>query len=134
MRDDAGMPRSVGFDLVCVEDVRDGLARHRRRYLERLFSAAEVGALGGDEAPDPSRVAQVVAAKEAAVKALRPDDDPLPWRDIGVLPGRAGGVRLELTGAAARLADARRLERFSVTLSLEGGVAAAIVVAEAHRP
>jgi holo-[acyl-carrier protein] synthase len=64
------------------------------------------------------------------MKALRRDDEPLPWTSIGVSTDRSGRPTLELTGPAAVLARRRGVRSLSVSLTHEGQFAAAVVVAE----
>src|SRR5919202_4666096 len=86
----------VGIDSVSVESVREALAAHGDRYLQRVYTAGEREACGGD----PERLAARFAAKEAAVKALRAGDGGLPWTAIEVRRDPSGFVELELTGEA----------------------------------
>jgi holo-[acyl-carrier protein] synthase len=123
------MTVAAGVDLVAVEDVRESLRAHGERYLRRVFTEREIEACGGADAADPRRLAQRFAAKEATAKALRVESDALPWTAIEVLSRPPRGVELALSGAAARLAGERRLSGFHVTMTLEGEMAAAFVVA-----
>lgn len=67
------------------------------------------------------------------MKALRRSHEPLPWRSIGVRLGAAGEPALELSGAAAALAEDRAVNFLSVSVTHERGVAAAVVLAESAR-
>ena len=116
----------VGIDLVYADDVHEALARHGERYLDRVFTERERREAGAD----PLRLAARFAAKEAAIKALRSDDVPLPWRDIAVHHDAAGRPSLHLTGAAQRLADQDGVHSLSVSITHERDLAAAVVVAE----
>src|SRR5438105_14428575 len=120
------MPFAVGIDLVSREQVQDAVRLHGDRYLERVYTDQERACAG----TDPLRLAARFAAKEATIKALRRGDEPLPWRDIAVHTDPAGRPSLRLTGAAARVARAAGVKGLSVSLSHEGDLAAAIVVAE----
>jgi holo-[acyl-carrier protein] synthase len=114
------------MDFVDVSAVRDSVNEHADRYLERVYTARELG----DCAADPRRLAARFAAKEATIKALRPGrGQAVAWRDVGVCRQDDGSVALELTGTAARLASDRGFEELSVSLSHEGPMAAAVVVA-----
>ena len=66
----------VGTDLTSVPEVREAIAAHGDRYLQRIFAAEELV----DARGDPRRLAARFAAKEAVLKVLRPDDDALPWK------------------------------------------------------
>ncbi len=124
------MSLRVGIDLVSVTAVRESLAAHGRRYLERVYTEAEVADCAGADAPDPARLAARFAAKEAAIKVLRPGpDQPVPWPSIEVRRHSGGWVGLDLHGEAAALAAAAGAGDFTVSITHAGGVAAAVVVA-----
>jgi holo-[acyl-carrier protein] synthase len=117
----------VGIDLTSVEVVREAVSAHGHRYLDRVYTPAEQA----DCAGDPARLAGRFAAKEAAVKVLRPaPDEALPWSDIEVVREPDGHVELRLAGLAAAHADAQGLADFAVSLTHEGDAACAVVVAQ----
>jgi holo-[acyl-carrier protein] synthase len=107
----------IGIDLVDVDDVRDSLRVHGERYLQRIYTERELAESRGR----PERLAERFAVKEAALKALRTADEPVPWRAIEV-----SGASLRLSGQAAELAAGLEL---AVSSSHEGPVAAAVVIA-----
>ncbi len=106
---------NVGIDLVEIERFGRVLAR-RSGLAERLFTADEL-AYAARRARPAQHLAARFCAKEAVVKALRPE--AWDWHDISVLPQ----ARVELSGALAG--------RAPVAVSLTHGdtVAAAIAVA-----
>ena len=106
---------------------------HGERYLERIYSEREVADCRTAGAVDPERLAGRFAAKEAAIKVLRPGDDPVPWRDIEVRRDVTGWVELRLTGRAAALASDAGIEDLALSLTHERGLASAIVIAEIRR-
>lgn len=121
------MASRVGIDLASVSEVREAVAAHGDRYLTRVYTAQELLDCGGD----PARLAGRFAAKEAAIKVLRPGQDTaLPWSDIEVLRRPGGHVELRLGGSAAQRAQHEGLLAFSVSLSHEGDTAVAVVLAE----
>ena len=61
---------------------------------------------------------------------LRPRDEAVPWSSIEVRRDAGGWVDLELSGAAAALADRAGLEGWAVSLTHEDGYASAVVIAE----
>ena len=124
------MVSRVGIDLASVTDVREAVAAHGDRYLSRVYTPQELLDCGGD----PARLAGRFAAKEAAIKVLRPaSDTALPWSDIEVLRTPGGWTELRLAGSAAVRAEDQGLEGFAVSLSHDGDTACAVVVAEATR-
>lgn len=121
------MASRVGIDLASVADVREAVAAHGDRYLRRVYTPRELLDCGGD----PARLAGRFAAKEAAIKVLRPrQDTALPWSDIEVLRHPEGWTELRLAGSAALRAEHEGLAAFSVSMSHEGDTACAVVMAE----
>jgi holo-[acyl-carrier protein] synthase len=127
------MPLRVGIDLVQIAEVRDAVATHGERYLERVYTDGEVRDCRRKEALVPSRLAARFAAKEAAMKVLRDGDEALPWRSISIVKEPAGRPRLVLTGDAAELARSAGLDEVDVSLTHEGEYAAAAVIASSRR-
>jgi holo-[acyl-carrier protein] synthase len=119
----------VGIDLVSVEDVRHSIATLGDRYLERIYTAAELDDCGGEH-PDPERLAARFAAKEAALKVLRPGDHGLALTTIEVRRAPEGWVELGLSGPAAELAAEAGLSGFALSIAHEAGFATAVVTAE----
>jgi holo-[acyl-carrier protein] synthase len=120
------MPTQVGIDVVTRSEVEDAVRHHGERYLTRVYTERELR----DTDRDPLRLAARFAAKEAAMKALGRGEEPLPWRDIAVHRDASGRPTLELTGRAGRLADDTGVRSLSVSLTHEGDIAAAVVLAE----
>jgi holo-[acyl-carrier protein] synthase len=119
----------VGIDLVSVETVREAIRDHGDRYLERIYTEAELNDCRGAEGAVPERLAARFAAKEAALKVLRPSDEAIPWHDIEVVRHPAGWVELRLGGRAASSAAVQGLGDFALSVSHEAGFATAVVVA-----
>lgn len=125
------MPIRVGLDLVAVASVEASLrSAHHERYLERLFTEREVADCRTAAGIDPERLAARFAAKEATLKVLPAADEGVPWPDIEVRRESSGRVHLELHGRAAELAARATIVDLSLSLTHEGGFAAAVVVAE----
>ncbi len=121
----------VGIDLVAVDSVAESLAgEHAAHYLERIYTEREVDdcrAASGEI--DPARLAARFAAKEATIKALPGGGDEVRLTTIEVRRADNGEVRLQLSGHAAELAAGAGIEELAVSLTHEGGFAAAAVVA-----
>jgi holo-[acyl-carrier protein] synthase len=120
----------VGIDLVSVQAVQDSLHAHRDSYLSRVYTDREVTDCRTADGMDAERLAARFAAKEAALKVLRPRDGGIPWSAIEVRRDPGGWVEMELSGAAAELAEAAGVAELAVSLSHEGGFASAVVIAE----
>ena len=115
------MISGVGVDVVDIDRFRESLER-TPTLRERLFTAAE------GELPLESMAARF-AAKEAFVKALR-GPAGMSWQDIEVVTTSNGAPEFALHGAAAARAKELGITSTHVSLSHDGGVATAFVVAE----
>lgn len=121
---------SVGIDLTSVDDVRQSLHDFGERFLQRVFTSAELADCSISRDPAP-RLAARFAAKEATIKALKVDGPQPPWTSMAVRRHPSGWCDMQLTGPAARLAEERGIGALAVSLSHDGDIAAAIVVATA---
>ena len=119
----------LGFDATDIPRVRATFDRYGERFLRRIFTEGEIAYCTRRRDPVPSLAARF-AAKEAAIKVLRPGDEGVPWREIEVRRDPAGWVALELTGRAAALAVEAGVRELAVSLSHEEGLACAVVIAE----
>ncbi|MDQ1373725.1 MAG: holo-[acyl-carrier protein] synthase [Actinomycetota bacterium] len=120
----------VGIDLVSVESVEESVRRHADRYLHRIYTEREIRDCTTPTGVESERLAARFAAKEAAMKCLRPGDEGIPWRSIEVRRDPSGWVGLELSGTAAGLAAQAGVTDLAVSLTHERGLASAVVVAE----
>ncbi len=136
----------VGVDLVPVPEVAESVGRLGRRYLYRVFTpheraCARMGAdrprrrwpptvAGGIDIARYSMesLAARFAAKEAAVKVLRPVGARPEWRSIEVRRIEGGWCELRLTGLAADLAAEAGITTLAVSVTHEPMMAAACVV------
>jgi len=118
----------IGLDIASVQRVRAVIARHGERFVSRILTAAEREPIAARLDPTES-IAARFAAKEALIKAL---GGPLglTYHDIQVLREPSGAPRIQLSGAARQLADARGVGAVFVSLTHDGPVAAAVVILE----
>lgn len=119
----------VGVDVMDVNAVAESVSRFGDSYLCRVYTDHEVDTCAGPPQVRAARLAARFAAKEAAIKVLRPPGRHPDWRSIEVRRHPEGWCDLILSGEAAVLAAAQGITSFAVSLSHEGGVAAAVVVA-----
>jgi holo-[acyl-carrier protein] synthase len=126
------MPFRVGVDLVAVEAIRASIATHAERYLTRVYTEREIADCTTSEGVNAERLAARFAAKEAALKVLRPGEVGLSLRSIEVRRSAGGWVELELSGPAAALALEAGLQNFALSLTHEGEYASAVVIADLH--
>lgn len=121
---------SVGCDLVAVSEITESISAFGERYLNRIYTDLERSSCAG--AAEHQRLAGRFAAKEAAAKVLRPNDDPLPWNSIEVVRLPDGSTELRFHGPSAELAIRRGIRETSVSISHVADFAMAVVVAT-HR-
>ncbi|WP_338748463.1 holo-ACP synthase [Janibacter alittae] len=113
----------VGVGIDVVDMARLGARLDRTPGLrERVFTEAE------RDLPLRSLAARF-AAKEATGKALCTPGD-LPWQEAEVTKGEHGEPILVITGAVAARAELLGVTRLHISLSHDGGIATAIVIAE----
>src|SRR3954465_6429272 len=117
----------VGIDVVPVERFAESLLR-TPGLRERLFTAAEQHPPSGSLRTGESLAARF-AAKEALAKALGAPGD-LHWHDAEVTVGDHGRPHLEVRGTVAGRAAALGVTSWHISLSHDGGIASALVVAE----
>jgi holo-[acyl-carrier protein] synthase len=122
----------LGLDVVEVGRIArllDGPAARTERFLARCFTPAERSFCEArrDRA---SGYAARFAAKEAAVKALGAPPG-VGWQDVEVTRAEGRAPALALSGRAAAAANRLGVTRAHLTLTHDGGVAAAVVVLEA---
>jgi holo-[acyl-carrier protein] synthase len=111
----------VGIDVVDIARLGERLDR-TPALRDRVFTQSERGL------PLHSLAARF-AAKEAVGKALCTPGD-LPWQGVEVTNGEHGEPVLVISGTVAARAEAMGVARMHISLSHDGGIATAFVVAE----
>ncbi|PVE19015.1 holo-ACP synthase [Arthrobacter sp. Bz4] len=112
----------IGVDVVDID--RFGRQLERTPGLrERLFVPAE-------RVLNLRSLAARFAAKEAVAKALGAPAG-MNWQDCWIGIDAAGSPSVEVKGTVAAVAAAKGVRRWHLSLSHDGGVATAMVVAEA---
>lgn len=119
------------MDLIEIARVERALARHGDRFLERVFTPAEIRYCRGYIAELAARF----AAKEAVSKALGVGmrmiaRDGIQWRDVEVVGDPRGKPLVRLYGRAARHAEDLGLTEWAISLSHSRAHAVALVVAQ----
>ena len=117
----------VGIDVVPVDRFAESLTR-TPGLRDRLFTAAEQWTPRGTPRSGESLAARF-AAKEAVAKALGAPGD-LHWHDVEVCVGHHGRPYLAARGTVAGRAAQLGVTSWHVSLSHDGGIASAVVVAE----
>lgn len=137
--------RVVGLGVDVVDTRRFAATLERTPgIVERIFTEREIAASGGAkraEHPHSSEglshrlrtlsLAGRWAVKEAVAKVLV-DTTGLEWHDCEVVSGERGEPRIEVRGTVEQAARARGIARWLVSLSHDGDMAMAVVIAGAE--
>ncbi|MEU4556305.1 holo-[acyl-carrier protein] synthase [Micromonospora violae] len=118
---------AVGIDVVLVDRFARALAR-TPLLAGRLFTEAERHTRAGNPR-SPESLAARFAAKEAVAKALGAPAG-LNWHDCEIVADPDGRPWLAVSGTVAAAAEARGVNHWHLSLSHDGGIASAMVVAE----
>ena len=119
----------LGLDVCDIERMRKNLARHGAAFMDKVLTAEERAYC--ERRRDPAvPFAGRFAAKEAAIKALGAPDG-LRWTDMVILPAQDAPPQLLLRRVGARAARNLGATRSLLTITHDGGVAAAVVILEA---
>ena len=118
----------LGTDIVDVRSVEASIERFGRRYLERVYTDAEIDYCCADATGGAERFAARFAAKEATLKVLRPSDWRPEWRHIEVVRQEGGWCEINLRGPAAALAAEQGMQIVSCSLAHERSYATAVVL------
>lgn len=117
----------IGIDLIDIDRISAVLGRYPDRFRLRVLTEHEQRYCGRRV----ERIAGRWAAKEAISKVLGLGVRGVGWREIEVLPNRAGAPQVHLHARAARRAEALDLDEVTVSISHERRMAVAVAVA--HR-
>ena len=117
----------VGIDLIDIDRIVRVLGKFPDRFRERVLTDHERRYVGRKV----ERLAGRWAAKEAISKVLGLGVRGVGWREIEILPNRAGAPQVYLHGRAARRAEWMGLDEVTVSISHERHMAVAVAVA--HR-
>ncbi|GIU74435.1 MAG: holo-[acyl-carrier-protein] synthase [Bryobacteraceae bacterium] len=120
----------TGIDLAEVDRIRAAVEKYGTRFLERVFTPAEI-AYVERKAHRYERYAARFAAKEAGMKALGTGwRRGVRWQDFEVRNQRSGRPALLLHGVAAEIARQMGVERIHLSLTHTEAVAQAFVIFE----
>lgn len=120
----------IGVDICSVERLARLRQRYGRRFLDRVFTAAEQAYCGGGSNCD-QRYAARFAAKEAFLKALGTGfASGITLKDVEIASAPSGRPALVVTGQAKQMGQQLGVQTTHVSLSHERDHAIAFVVLE----
>lgn len=117
----------VGIDVVPIARFESASAR-TIQLIERLFTPRERFTASGVPRTAES-LAGRFAAKEAVAKALG-SPGGMSWHDCEVVVEGNGQPGLQIRGTVAARADLLGVQAWHLSLSHDGGIASAVVIAE----
>ena len=115
-----------GIDLLRTSRLADVNPAIRARFILRVYTEAEIAQAQDDN----DTLSGIFAAKEAVSKALGTGIGKVAWQDIEILHAPSGEPAVTLHGAALDVARAKGLIEWTVSITHEGGMAAAVSVAQ----
>ena len=114
-----------GIDLVEVDRFRTLQKHLRERFIQRVFTPAEIELCNDRD----ESLAGRFAAKEAVAKALGCGIGEVRWQDIEILSDEADAPVLHLHERAAEIAAELRLTQWSVSITHTETMAAGHAIA-----
>jgi holo-[acyl-carrier protein] synthase len=115
----------IGVDLVDIDRIVAVLGRFPDRFRQRVLTEGEARYCRNKV----ERIAGRWAAKEAISKVLGLGVRGVGWREIEILPNRAGAPQVTLHARAAARAAYLDLEDVTVSISHERKMATAVAIA-----
>lgn len=113
-----------GVDLIEIARMREAIANHKERFLNRIFTARELD----ENIRKPESLAGRFAAKEAVAKAFGSGIGDVSWKEIEILRAESGQPQLVLHGAADEKARNLKIINWSISISHTHDHALAFVV------
>jgi holo-[acyl-carrier protein] synthase len=118
----------VGIDLVEVEPLRQLLVLGGRLFLDAAWTAREQR----DSNRHAEGLAGKWAAKEAVMKALGHGIGDMDPRDVEIVTTPHGAPQVELHRSARAMAKRQRITTWHLSITHDGGWAAAIAIASSR--
>lgn len=121
----------IGLDIQSIGEVAKSLEEFESRYTNKVFTDYEVTTCAG--ANEAASLAARFAAKEAVLKVLDTKRSVPAWKSIEVRREDDGLPRIVLSREAADIARRQGVRHLSLSLSHDGDIASAAVVAQVSR-
>lgn len=117
-------PMAIGIDMVEVQPLAQLLAAGGSFFVNAAWTGRERREANGQ----PEALAGKWAAKEAVMKALQRGIGDIDPKDVEILTYPSGAPGVELYRSARSTAKSRRITAWTVSVTHEGGWAAAIAL------
>jgi len=119
---------SVGVDIVETERIESATRQWGKRFLDRVYTEAELKICRDRVLPLAARF----AAKEAVMKVLGTGAKGISWREIEILADGNGKPLVKLYGRARNKAEELNLNGFSISLSDTKQLAIAVAIGSSN--
>ncbi len=116
----------IGIDIIEISRIKEAVSRWGERYLQRVYTDAELELCRGKV----ESLAVRFAGKEAAIKALSEPGILINWKDIEILSEANGKPLVHRYGQARQQALDLRLVGLAISLSHSREYAVALVIGE----
>ena len=128
------MIKGIGIDISDKRRMQDTLLRLGDKFLQRVLTPDEIGAMPSQEGRQVEYVAGRFAAKEAFAKATGWGiGKDLSWQDMTIISDDLGKPVMNLSHQWLETHDPERLLAFHVSISHEKNYAVAQVIIEEIR-
>ncbi|MBN1191550.1 MAG: holo-ACP synthase [Dehalococcoidales bacterium] len=114
----------IGIDIMEIGRIENAVSRWGNRFLNRIFTGAEIQLCQGKA----ESLAVRFAGKEAVMKALVTPVSVATWKEIEILSGPDGEPVVSLHGQALLTAGTLGLNGFAISLSHSRKNAIALVI------
>ena len=118
----------IGTDIVDIDRMKSVILRKGQKFLERVFTRAELDYCLARTNPYPCLAARF-AAKEAVLKAMGTGLAGCRWTNIEVSRTGYAAPEIVLTGNTGRIAQDRGIIRVLISISHGGVTAVAFALA-----
>ena len=124
------MIAGIGIDVAEVDRIREAIERHGRRFIERIYTPAEI-AYVERKANRFERYAARFAAKEAGMKAIGTGwKRGVRWQDFEVTNLPSGRPTMHFHGVAGRIAADLGIRNVAISITHTASEGVAIVIVE----
>ncbi len=107
------MQHHIGTDIIEIERIRQSILRWGERYLNRIYTRAELDTYG----KRLNTLATSFAGKEAVMKVLGTGALGVAWREIEVLFHKSGKPYIRLNSRAEKEAQKLGIKEIDISLS-----------------
>jgi len=118
-----------GIDLVDCPRIEEMIKRHGKRFIKRVFTAAEQAYAEANK-NEIEKLAGRFAAKEAILKLIGTGwQGKIAWTDIEIINNNAGQPEVNLAGEVKKIAKKLGIKHISVSITHTANFAIASAVA-----